>query len=130
VNLLENAADACAAQATAREPRVVLRIVADEARVVFTVEDNGVGMNPEQLQNLFTLFFSTKGTQGTGLGLFIADSIVRRHGGRIEVESTPGLGSRFRVFLPRRAEPAPPETKGPGAGAPLPTGEAAGAAAK
>ncbi|MCU0540452.1 MAG: ATP-binding protein, partial [Desulfobacterales bacterium] len=70
MNLLENAADACAAQATAREPRVVLRIVADEARVVFTVEDNGVGMNPEQLQNLFTLFFSTKGTQGTGLGLF------------------------------------------------------------
>jgi signal transduction histidine kinase len=130
VNLLENAADACAAQATAREPRVVLRIAADEARVVFTVEDNGVGMNPEQLQNLFTLFFSTKGTQGTGLGLFIADSIVRRHGGRIEVESTPGLGSRFRVSLPRRAEPAPPETKGGGAGAPPPTGEAAGAAAQ
>ncbi len=133
VNLLENAADACAAQATAREPRVVLRIAADEARVVFTVEDNGVGMNPEQLQNLFTLFFSTKGTQGTGLGLFITDSIVRRHGGRIEVESTPGLGSRFRVSLPRRVDAAPPApagNKGQDAGEPPPPGEAVGRSAE
>ncbi|MCU0562076.1 MAG: ATP-binding protein [Desulfobacterales bacterium] len=106
VNLLENAADACAAQATAREPRVALRVEGGDADVVVTVEDNGVGMTPEQLKNLFTLFFSTKGAQGTGLGLFIADAIVRRHGGRIAVESTPGLGSRFRVSLPRRAEVA------------------------
>ena len=129
VNLLENAADACAAQATAREPRVALRIAADEARVAFTVEDNGCGMTPEQLQNLFTLFFSTKGTQGTGLGLFITDSIVRRHGGRIEVESTPGLGSRFRVSLPRQAAAAPPAstgTKGQDAEDPHPPRDAVG----
>ncbi len=119
VNLLENAADACAAQATAREPRVVLRLSADDSCVELTVEDNGIGMNPEQLQNLFTLFFSTKGTQGTGLGLFISESIVRRHGGRIAVESTPGLGSRFQVTLPRRAEASLPgagEMQGPDAG--------------
>jgi PAS domain S-box-containing protein len=108
VNLLENAADACAAQATAREPRVVLRVEGDEERVEFTVEDNGIGMNRDQLKNLFTLFFSTKGAQGTGLGLFIADTIVRRHGGGIAVESTPGLGSRFRVTLPRHADSTAP----------------------
>lgn len=108
VNLLENAADACAAQATAREPHVALRVTGGDQGVEVTVEDNGIGMTREQLKNLFTLFFSTKGAQGTGLGLFITDTIVRRHGGRIAVESTPGLGSRFRVTLPRHADPVGP----------------------
>jgi signal transduction histidine kinase len=61
-------------------------------------------MSAEQLQNLFTIFFSTKGSQGTGLGLFLTDRIIRRHGGQIAVESRPGHGSRFRMTLPRHAE--------------------------
>ena len=72
-------------------------------QVEITVQDNGIGMSAEQLQNLFTIFFSTKGSQGTGLGLFLTDRIIRQHGGQIAVESRPGLGSRFRMTLPRHA---------------------------
>jgi signal transduction histidine kinase len=82
----------------------VLRIEAGDDTVDITVKDNGIGMSAEQLQNLFTIFFSTKGSQGTGLGLFLTDRIIRQHGGQIVVESRPGHGSRFRMTLPRRAE--------------------------
>jgi CheY-like chemotaxis protein/anti-sigma regulatory factor (Ser/Thr protein kinase) len=104
VNVLENAVDACVAQGLYREPRAVLRIEAGGDTVEITVTDNGIGMSAEQLQNLFTIFFSTKGSQGTGLGLFLTDRIIRQHGGQIAVESRPGHGSRFRMTLPRRAE--------------------------
>jgi PAS domain S-box-containing protein len=103
VNLLENAVDACVAKGLYREPRAVFRIEAGDETVDIRVEDNGIGMSAEQLQNLFTVFFSTKGNRGTGLGLFLTDRIVRRHGGQISVESRPGHGSRFRLTLPRRA---------------------------
>jgi signal transduction histidine kinase len=49
---------------------------------------------------LFTLFFSSKGNKGTGLGLFIADKIVDQHGGKIAVESRPGRGSNFKITIP------------------------------
>jgi signal transduction histidine kinase len=52
-------------------------------------------------ESLFTLFFSSKGDKGTGLGLFIADKIIDQHSGKITVDSTPGTGSRFRIALPR-----------------------------
>jgi signal transduction histidine kinase/DNA-binding NarL/FixJ family response regulator len=103
VNVLENAVDACVAQGLYREPRAVLRIEAGDDTVDITVEDNGIGMSAEQLQNLFTIFFSTKGSQGTGLGLFLTDRIIRQHGGQIVVESRSGHGSRFRMTLPRQA---------------------------
>ncbi|MFO7709472.1 MAG: ATP-binding protein [Desulfobacterales bacterium] len=103
VNVLENAVDACVAQGLYREPRTVLRIEADAETVAITVEDNGIGMSAEQLQKLFTIFFSTKGSQGTGLGLFLTDRIIRQHGGQIAVESRPGHGACFRLTLPRQA---------------------------
>lgn len=103
VNVLENAVDACVAQGLYREPRTVLRIEADAETVAITVEDNGIGMSAEQLQKLFTIFFSTKGSQGTGLGLFLTDRIIRQHGGQIAVESRPGHGAHFRLTLPRQA---------------------------
>ena len=80
--------------------------VATEANadvVGFLVEDNGIGMTPEQLKNLFTVFFSTKGSKGTGLGLFITDKIIRQHGGTITVDSAVGRGARFGIMIPRRA---------------------------
>jgi len=65
------------------------------------VRDTGVGMEPEVKERIFEPFFSTKGRErGTGLGLAVVHGIVLRHGGRIEVESTPASGSRFRVVLP------------------------------
>jgi nitrogen-specific signal transduction histidine kinase len=63
---------------------------------------------------LGTVFFSTKGSKGTGLGLFITDRIIRRHGGDITVESSPGPGSRFCMLIPRKA-PRQPEAPAPNA---------------
>ncbi len=63
------------------------------------VEDTGVGIEREALQNLFTPFFTTKAT-GTGLGLMVSEGIVRDHEGWIEVKSEPGKGSVFAVYLP------------------------------
>jgi PAS domain S-box-containing protein len=67
------------------------------------VQDNGSGIPPEILARIFDPFFTTKKT-GTGLGLATVDSIVRRHGGRIGVHSTPGIGTLFSVFLPVSAK--------------------------
>ena len=64
-----------------------------------TVEDSGRGMDAETAAQVFNPFFTTK-SDGTGLGLAIAFSIAEQHGGRIDVESAPGAGSRFVVDLP------------------------------
>jgi len=106
VNFLENAVDACVADSKEKtEHRVVLKCESNPDAIGMSVEDNGLGMTSEQLKRLFTVFYSTKGIRGTGLGLFIADQIIRQHGGDIVVESSLGQGSRFCVRLPR--SPAP-----------------------
>jgi signal transduction histidine kinase len=65
------------------------------------VEDEGAGIAPEHLPHIFEPFFTTKGVgEGTGLGLSVAHGIIADHGGWIDVESTPGRGTRFRVYLP------------------------------
>jgi signal transduction histidine kinase len=70
------------------------------------VADDGCGISEDVLPRIFDPFFTTKPVgQGTGLGLAISQRIVTNHGGRIEVESTPGRGSRFRVILPVDKEP-------------------------
>jgi hypothetical protein len=68
----------------------------DEQWVVVAVRDTGVGINPEHMPHLFEPFYTTK-PQGTGLGLAISAHIVTQHGGHIQVESTPGVGSTFTV---------------------------------
>lgn len=78
--------------------------------VVLTVEDTGTGIPAELLDKIFEPFFTTKEVgKGTGLGLATAQSIVRNHGGRIEVQSARSEGSRFTVVLPALDAPAPPE---------------------
>jgi signal transduction histidine kinase len=65
------------------------------------VRDEGSGMKREELPRIFEPFFTTKPEgEGTGLGLWLVDNIVREHGGWIEVETAPGAGTRFSVFLP------------------------------
>jgi len=107
VNFLENAVDACVADSKDKsEHRVVLAYESNPDAVGISVEDNGIGMTSEQPKRLFPVFYSTKGIQGTGLGLFIADQIIRQHGGDVVVESSLGQGSRFCVRLPRKPAPA------------------------
>lgn len=67
------------------------------------VSDSGVGMSPEVRDRIFDPFFTTKGPRGTGMGLAMAYGIVQRHQGQISVQSEPGRGSTFTVFLPARA---------------------------
>jgi len=100
LNLLVNAAQSIAEFG---EIHVSTGCVGDE--VCLSVADNGSGIPPEHLEQVFNTFFTTKPSgQVTGLGLSISRDIIRAHGGRIEVGSTLGEGSEFRVFLPRPRE--------------------------
>ena len=71
--------------------------------VEVVVADDGPGIEPDALERIFDPFFTTKPT-GTGLGLATVHRIVTAHGGAIEVDSAPGVGAKFRVFLPNRGE--------------------------
>jgi two-component system NtrC family sensor kinase len=94
-NLLINALEAMApgGTLTVRSRRT------DALCVEIDVEDTGCGMDAETRSRMFDLFFTTK-PSGTGLGMAIAGSIVDRHGGRLQVESAPGRGTRVRISLP------------------------------
>lgn len=104
VNILENAVDACVEDKGKCAHKVVFRARPDAAGVFFEIEDNGCGMKEDTLSRLFSVFFSTKGSRGTGLGLFIAKTAVDQHGGRIGAVSEPGHGSCFRIWIPRKRE--------------------------
>ncbi|MEJ2100308.1 MAG: response regulator [Desulfobacterales bacterium] len=101
INILENALDACIEHKVQRPHRIVFNVQPDKEQIIFEVKDNGIGMDRETRESLFTLFYSSKGDKGTGLGLFIADRIIDQHGGRISVKSKPGQGSSFKITLPR-----------------------------
>lgn len=102
LNLLQNAA-----QATPTGGHITVSGRAEGGFVRLAVRDDGRGIAPEDLDHIFEPFFTTKDVgQGTGLGLAVTYSIVKRHGGRIEVESEPGKGATFVVCLPKAGEPA------------------------
>jgi len=101
INILENALDACAEDEVQKPHQIVFNVRQDRKQIIFEVKDNGIGMDRATRESLFTLFFSSKGNKGTGLGLFIADRIIDQHGGRISVKSRPGQGSSFKIALPR-----------------------------
>ncbi len=96
LNLLLNAI-----QAIHGAGRIELSVASRGDFAAVTVSDTGRGIAPEHLPNIFRPFFTTKG-QGTGLGLSLARRIVEDHGGRIEVTSQLGAGTRFTVWLPLR----------------------------
>lgn len=102
INIIENSIDACAVSEGEAEPQVAFSVAAStDDTVCFTVRDNGMGMDKETKNKIFTLFFSSKGSKGTGLGLFISNHVIKEHGGTITVESEPGKGSIFTIQVPR-----------------------------
>jgi len=95
LNLLRNAIDAIPDKGA-----VCITIMAEGSVAVLDILDNGTGMTQEVQERIFTPMFTTKGDQGTGLGLASAHAAIRRHGGSISVQSAPGRGSRFRIEFP------------------------------
>jgi PAS domain S-box-containing protein len=101
INLLENSVDACRVDQKKPDHRISLSVKGGADEVIWEITDNGIGMDRETREKMFTLFFSSKGMEGTGLGLFVADNIARSHGGSIEVESEVDRGTRFVVRIAR-----------------------------
>ncbi len=104
LNLVSNAIDA-----VGEEGRIVISAREDPDRygVLLIVRDNGCGIPKELQDKIFDPFFSTKGTRGSGLGLYLVNEIVTRHGGSITLKSEPGKGTIFYLFFPYER----PETK-------------------
>jgi PAS domain S-box-containing protein len=100
-NLVDNAIDACLEDSSKDAHAVIVRTYEDEGAIVFEVEDNGMGMDYEVKKKIFSRFFTTKGLNGTGLGLLMTKKGVQEHGGMIDLSSIPRKGSTMRIRLPR-----------------------------
>jgi signal transduction histidine kinase len=101
ISIVENALDACQDDASKAEHTVCLEVDAGPEEVVVQVSDTGIGIDPENREKMFTLFFSSKGRRGTGFGLYLAREIVVQHGGVIQVVSGPGKQTIFTLRIPR-----------------------------
>jgi two-component system, NtrC family, sensor kinase len=97
VNLMTNAIHA---MSKGGQLTVFTDTAQDPGYVQIEITDNGKGIPPQIIQHLFDPFFSTKGTQGTGLGLFVSYGIIKNHGGTIDVDSQVSRGTKFTIILP------------------------------
>ena len=98
-NLVSNAIAACRHR-TRTKHQITLSGRIDGGTLIMEVHDDGPGMPKEVQERLFTKFYSTKGAKGTGLGLVITRKVVEEHGGRITVDSEPGIGTSFLIEIP------------------------------
>ncbi len=101
VNILENGIEACVDDQEAKKHKILFHARADKEKVVFTIQDDGQGMDEQTLRNIFTIFFSSKGNKGTGLGLYIANKVISQHRGEIKVKSSKDRGTKFSIKIPR-----------------------------
>ncbi len=101
INILENAIDACIKDEQKKSHKIILAVKQSKDHVIFEISDDGIGMDRDTLEKIFTLFFSSKGSKGTGFGLFISNNIIKQHGGEIKVKSTPKKGTTFSVKIPK-----------------------------
>lgn len=106
LNVVTNAIDAVQ---DAEEPRVIVstEFRASDQMLVATVEDNGTGITPENIERIFSAFESTKGNRGTGLGLPVSQKVLQEHGGDVSVESELGRGTKFTLYFPWIGIPSP-----------------------
>jgi signal transduction histidine kinase/CheY-like chemotaxis protein len=121
INLIINAVDAMpqGGALTLRLDKPPTSTPFDRQHATIEVSDTGVGIPPEIQQRIFESFFTTKPAgQGSGLGLAICQNIVTRHAGQIQLSSTPGQGTTFRVLLPLNEAP-PAARPAPAAPAPV-----------
>ena len=98
--LLNLAINACQAMPDGGTLQARRAGAASRRRVEIDVEDTGVGIPPENLQPIFDLYFTTK-EKGSGIGLSMVFRIVQLHDGEVEVQSTPGGGTRFTLLFPQ-----------------------------
>ncbi|MCS6859976.1 MAG: PocR ligand-binding domain-containing protein [Abditibacteriales bacterium] len=96
INLLRNAAEAIDKD----DGKIEVAITEAAGQIAISISDNGKGIPPDQRERIFEPFYTTKGEEGTGLGLGIVRQIIISHGGRIAVDSAVGKGTTFTVFLP------------------------------
>jgi len=101
VNILENAVYACSADRRKTDHFIRWTIKDDGQYIISQFTDNGIGMDEESKDKMFTLFFSSKGAKGTGLGMFIANHVIDKHGGKILVDSSPQNGTTITIQLPK-----------------------------
>ena len=102
LNLISNAIDACIFDPTPKkhwQVRVTTAIEEDHI-IRFEVADNGMGIDEEAKEKIFSSLFSTKGERGTGLGLLVTEKIIKENGGEINVTSKAGNGTTFTINLP------------------------------
>jgi len=101
VNLVVNAVDAVGDKENGNIR--ISSIIRNDDRLVVTVQDNGCGMNPEEKQKIFELFFTTKGTGGNGLGLPLVSKFIESSGAKLMVTSKKGEGSTFQMIFPPKS---------------------------
>jgi len=102
VNLIENSLDACRVDRKKDIHEIEVKLGLNKDKVTFEISDNGIGMDRETREKASSLFFSSKGAGGTGLGLFVSFKIAQAHGGCIKIDSEEGRGTTFKVNLPRK----------------------------
>ena len=100
MNLMLNAIEAM--KEGSGESELTIKSEADDGQVLISIIDTGVGLSPEQVEQIFKAFFTTKDT-GTGMGLPISRSIIESHGGRLWATGVPGSGATFQFTLPATA---------------------------
>jgi signal transduction histidine kinase len=97
--------------------RLAVTARADGNRVAVDIADDGIGIPAGEAERIFEKFYrigrsETQGSRGSGVGLALVKHIAEAHGGRVSVESRPGEGSRFTLYLPVSTEPLSPLGRG------------------
>ncbi len=100
INILDNAIDACLVDVSKKAHQIELSAYSKNDKIKICIIDNGCGMDQQTKEKIFNLFFSSKSTKGTGFGLYISNTIIKQHGGSIQVNSKKNKETCFRITLP------------------------------
>ncbi len=100
-NILSSAFESCRIDSRKKSHSVYFKLTSDGDNAVFHIEDNGIGMDRETRESMFSLSFTSKGAKGTGFMLFTANKVIEKHRGIIEVESEPRKGTTYSIRIPK-----------------------------